>query len=283
MGAPPAAQPSIENVRVEWRATPRTALAWQRAADQTGNAQGECRGEFTEAVGFPYLAYLKPGNVGRCAWDWPLAAYEKIAADLAFEVGCPVQQAQVWERTSPPAGYPSYACVTLKEFPQYWAWGVVSAAVSQPTGQNSPVSDMLRAVLASASGMLVLDTWIGQGDRGDHPHNVQFGYDPQAPARSKLVYLDFARTLDWNGSWQNDGWRAVQTVAQPSQVAGCLDRLLARQVLERIRGMDDAQIGDICRRLVGPHFSVAQAETAERGLLGRRQLLEPALAPVLTN
>ncbi len=281
MGNQPPAAPLIDSVRTDWRNNPRTQLAWQRSADQTGNAQGECRGEFVEAGGLAYKGYLKPGNTGNALWAWPLAAYEKIAADLAFDLNCPVQQAQTWERANAPAGYVVCACVSLKEFPQYWAWSVVSATMAQPTVQNEPVRQILGSVLARASGMLVLDTWLGQSDRADHPNNVMFGYDPYAAARSKLVYLDFGRILNWNGGWSNDGWRNIQVTAQPALVIQSLDQHLARQTLDRVMAMEEGQIAEICERLICPHFTQPQAELIRVGLIGRRGLLRTTLGPLL--
>jgi hypothetical protein len=69
--------------------------------------------------GFPYPAYLKPGRIKQKTWAWPMPAYEKIAADLAYEFECPVPVAHIWERDDSARGeYACYSCLSLKEFPK---------------------------------------------------------------------------------------------------------------------------------------------------------------------
>src|SRR5262245_42644740 len=79
-----------------------------RACAEAIDVAGECRGEFVESDGFEYQAYLKPGKIKRPSMDWPAPAYEKISADLAYDLSCPVPAVQVWERELGSTG--EYAC-----------------------------------------------------------------------------------------------------------------------------------------------------------------------------
>lgn len=272
---------TIDEARKQWRATPCTTLSWEPAPDQTGNAPGECKGEFFRSPTFPYLAYLKPGKIEKPLWQWPLPAYEKIAADLAYDLGCPVPAVQVWDRgDSMIDGYACYCCLSLKEFPQQFAWGLCNPAMT--AADSTPiVGELIRAALARASGMLVLDTWIGQGDRGDHPQNIQLSYDPSAPTRAQFTYLDFGRTFDWNGGWSGDGWRQVQITAQPTLLMKALDKRLVSAALANVMGMREETISEICTRLAGRYFTQQQSEAIASGLIDRRDLLKPVLSGYL--
>src|SRR5438309_1668238 len=117
---------SVEQLRAEWRRTARSTLDWRKSPAGNEHPLGECRGEWSRAkldgeTVYTH-AYLKPGKIGRQTWagarfgvrggplvEWPLAAYEKVAADLAYEVICPVPVVQVIERDRPE--YCSFAAV----------------------------------------------------------------------------------------------------------------------------------------------------------------------------
>jgi hypothetical protein len=271
---------TIDEVRSQWRGEPRTALAWEPTADQSGNDSGECKGEFFKAANFPYLAYLKPGKIGRPAWAWPLPAYEKIAADLAFDLRCPVPAAQVWERDDAARGeYPRYCYLSLKEFPQRYAWSLCQTALA--ASPNPMIQTIVHAALAKSCGMLVLDTWIGQSDRGDHGTNVQLGYDPAEPARAQLTYLDFGRTFNWNGRWADDGWKDMQLAMQPSLVMNSMDKKIVTATYDTLMNLEAEEIRAVCTRLAGVRFPEAEAETVGNALVARRDLLRPILDPYM--
>jgi hypothetical protein len=281
-----------EAVRKEWRASPRTCLDWTPLEDQAGNDAGECKGEFCTAAGFPHQAYVKPGKIGKLTWGWPLPAFEKIAADFAYDLQCPVPMAQVWETDQEPAEdpkasgaapksvpdeYPFYRCVSLREFPQRFAWNLVQSACQAVAAE--PIKAITSAALARASGMLVLDTWIGQSDRGDHPTNVQLGYDPDQPGRTQLLYLDFGRTLNWNGQWDDEGWKKVGLAAQPALIMKTLDKKLVTETYDKLLSIAPDDIREVCFRLAGAYFPERQAAAIAEALIGRRDLLRPLLAP----
>ena len=281
MPAASADQPSIEDVRAEWRNKPRTELKWRTSSDQSGNDVGECKGEWVVADEFPYAAYLKPGQIGRPEWGTPLACYEKIASDLAFDLRCPVPAVQLWNREAPPKGYAKDACVSLKELPRHYSWSLARTLVSaKPQSEEEEVqSALVKRVFAECSGMLVLDTWLGQEDRGNHPNNVKLGHDPQAPASTKLVYLDFARTMNWNNAWSNEGWKDVKLCVQPSLVMESLDKNVVEAALAKAEAMSKGDLEAICLRLVGPGFTDKQAKQVVEALIGRQSLIRQVIAP----
>lgn len=273
---------ALDDVRREWRDQPYTARPWTRVADQSANDVGECKGEFVETAGFPYQAYRKPGKIEKAEWNYPLPAYEKIAADLAYDAQCPVPAAQIWEKGDDVIvdGYACYCGLSLREYPQRFPWSICMAAMD-PAKADPVVREILRAALARASGMLVFDTWLAQGDRGDHGANVQLAYDPAAPGRAQLMYLDFGRTMNWDGRWAGDGWEQIQICGQPALVMSTLDRGIVATTLQRIMAMDAAKIAETCNRLVGNRFPAQQAAETATALDSRRALLNNVLAPYL--
>jgi len=270
---------SIDAIRTEWRRDTCTAQEWSRAADQSGNDVGECKGEFFKSDGFPFLAYGKPGKIMKQAWQWPLPAYEKIAADLASDLACPVPAAQLWVVSSPEDGYAEYRCLSLKEFPQRYTWANASVAFTQTT--NEIMKQLIRGALAQASGMLVLDTWLGQSDRGDHPNNVQLSYDPTAPARTRFTYLDFGHTMNWNGGWSNDGWEKVTIAAQPTLLMRHLDKTVIKHTYERAMALLGSDVKGTAERLSSRYFSEKDAGELGERLVKRRELLGALIAPFM--
>src|SRR5262249_2716199 len=264
---------SVEDVAKARRAEPRTAVAWKTEPNPNPTVHGECKGEWVVADGFDHAAYLKPGKIGRDDWGYPVAAHEKIAADLAYDLACPVPAVQVWERTAPPEGYCHYACVSLREFPKRFGWGYVAAAHASA---SDAMKVMSRAVLAAASCSVVLDTWLGQADRGDHPENVQLGYDPNG-GLPKLVFLDFARTLNCDGRWAGEGWKSVNLCQEPALVTQYLDKDLVRRTLDAAESVSDEKLRDVCGRLVGPHFKTEYSDRIVTALIWRRSMLRSAL------
>jgi hypothetical protein len=263
----------LADIRDEWRATPCTAHDWTKSADQKGCVQGECRGELCESAGFLFEAYMKPGAIGALAWTYPAPAYEKIAADIAHDLGCPVPACQIWNRPAPvPANYAHYCSMSLREFPNYYSWGMCIASVN--AANADPVTKQLVGpILAQASGMLVLDTWLGQGDRGNHPANVQLGYDSAEPQRSQLVFLDFSRTMNWNGQWTGNNWHNVVLVHEPAALMNCISKARVKETYDKIMAMSEDQITEIVQRLAGPNFPDAVAAHTAEALIGRRPLL----------
>src|ERR1700738_1039752 len=121
---------TLTEIRARWRQAPRTDRDWTTAAVQTGNEKGQCQGEFVTSDGIPYPAYLKPGKIKQKALSWPAPAYEKISADLAYDLGCPVPVVQIWEREEGKTGdYACYSSLSLREYPRKYYWGTCKQAL----------------------------------------------------------------------------------------------------------------------------------------------------------
>lgn len=278
---------TLDEIRAQWRAGPKNDRAWRKSPDQAGNERGQCQGEFFECDDFPYQAYLKPGKIKRAALDWPAPAYEKISADLAYDLACPVPVVQIWEREEGKIGdYACYSSLSLKEFPKKYSWGVCKQALAEAAAEKKGADDnlvapIIKAALARTSGMLVLDTWLGQCDRGDHPGNVALSYDPEGRTRAQFSYFDFAQTMNYNGNWKDYKWKAVVVTQQPPLVMSNLDKGLIKTTYDRLMAMSADSVREIANRLVCKYFDENAASYVSECLLGRRQLLQPVIAPYL--
>ena len=106
----------------DWRQSLVSDHAWTQCANQAGAIQEEAGGYFVEAAGFPRRAYLKPANPHPDAANRARAAREKLASDLAFDLGLCVPPVLLANRANPPAGCESAVAVTLVMYPRQWPW-----------------------------------------------------------------------------------------------------------------------------------------------------------------
>jgi hypothetical protein len=275
---------ALIDIRAEWRRDPRTVREWKESPDQDGNAKGQCQGEFVISDGFPYPAYLKPGKIKAKALSWPAPAYEKIAADLAFDLGCPVPIVQVWEREEGKTGdYACYSSVSLKEFPDKFCWRLCQQVLNEAAAVRSSKPDIVTplamAALLPTSGMLVLDTLLGQRDRGDHPDNLALSYDPADRSRAQFTYFDFAQTLNYEGQWADDKWKNVSVTRQPQLIMDNIKKNAVKITYEKLMDMNDDHIGQMVTRLACDHFK--EADHIAGCLIGRRRLLKTAIEPYM--
>jgi hypothetical protein len=82
------------------------------------------------------------------------------------------------------------ACVSLVMHPMQFSWEQVKPKLSEP---ESSVHGLVCSLLPeAASAALAFDTWVGQIDHGDHPHNIIFGYDPMGSKKPAYCILHAA-------------------------------------------------------------------------------------------
>jgi hypothetical protein len=266
-----------EEIAKEWRSQAVSSLEWRPCANQAGAVQGEAGGYFVEADGFPRRCYLKPANAHQNAEQVSRAAREKIASDLAYDLGLPVPPAVLTTRDPVPPGCESAVVVSLIMYPRQWAWEHVR---THPDG-DSPAALAMAHVFAACSPMLAFDTWLHQVDHADHPHNVIWGYDPAKPADSRIVFLDFAFSMGFQGDWNGDAWKNVQPAGFPGKLRTHLDTEALRSAVESIERFPDESLREIVGRIPPTHLPESQRVTILQGLFGRRRLLADAFRGVI--
>ena len=85
--------------------------------------------------------------------DHPVAALEKIASDLAFDLGLPVPPAVLWEREGP-RSHGRQLIISAAPFDGALTWLQVEAAPS------SVAARILPSLAPSASAISAFDTWL---------------------------------------------------------------------------------------------------------------------------
>jgi len=265
--------PNLKRVAKQWRVAVRSELVWERASSQAGAEAGEAGGCVVVARAAGLRAYLKPTQ------HWPdekihaRAAREKIASDLACDLGLPVPPAQLTEFT----GYSAAsvpAVVSLIMHPVRFHWHEFAAP------ELSKLPRALRSCVRRAAPMWAFDTWLGQTDHGDDSANVIVGR-ARPSSNPEILFLDFANSTGFDGSWSGTGWRRIAAVSFPALMRRHVDRGLLREAIDRIESMPDAVICEVVERIPASHLQASQAALIVRGLLRRRALVRGALAAEL--
>lgn len=267
-----ARQPNDQIAR-DWRSQARSPHTWKPCADQTGVKTGEAGGYKVEADGFDRVCYLKPANAHGDEATHCRAAREKIASDLSYDLGLGLPPAQLTIRDAPPPGCTPHVVISLLQYSKQWPWSAIKAV---PVDE-SPTGAALAQALSRCSPLLAFDTWTDQQDHNDHPDNIVWGYDPSHLGASAIIFLDYANSMGFGGSWAAGGW---QNVTKPQWMPLMLQHLnaaLLRQTVERIENFEEAAIRDIVNRVPDDYLSQAHKTTVLDGLLGRRGLIRNVL------
>ena len=216
------------------------------------------------------------------------AAREKIAADLAYDLGLPVPPVVLYKREEDGLISSKHVSVSLVMYPRQWAWGQVKHEFSA-VGSGSPTGAAVAKTLASTSKMHVFDTWIGQTDHGYSPHNIVWGYEQGALEKSKLIFLDFANSLgskggrDFSNCWGNDGWQQFTKAQFPDLMVSHYDETLIDETIEEIKNLSKDNITEVVERIPPDFLLPKQACSIIDGLLGRREQLRSTFADPSTN
>ncbi len=194
-----------EAIAGAWRKRVFSDCRWERSENQAGalTVPGESGGFFAhceeELPG--RRVYLKPelrddGEANQ------RAAREKIAADLAHDIGLTVPPVLLARREDREPGEEEFVCVSLVLTRTQWSWRQIRPILER--GGDRIREQLRERVAEEASRALVFDTWVGQTTgHKDHPHNIVFGYDGRGQhqlAHGRFIFLDFAWALGF-GNW----------------------------------------------------------------------------------
>lgn len=131
--------------------------------------------------------------------DHPVAALEKIASDLAFDLGLPVPPAVLWEREGP-RSHGRQLIISAAPFDGALTWLQVEAA------PPSVAARILPTLSPSASAIAAFDTWLMNGDRVNRG-NILVREDVGPPALTRVAYIDFANSLSRVFRIKPDIWK----------------------------------------------------------------------------
>lgn len=191
--------------------------------------------------------------------DMPRAAHEKIASDLALEVGVPVPPVILW---TDPLNKEHYA-ISAMAFEQTMTW-------AQSQHLRSPVFDEnCKEIFA---GGFVFHNWIGDGDHGGHAGNLVVDMDSGEDLPG-VAFIDHAFSM-------SQSWTASAPI-QPigSYYCPIADLPLKAMVdaVERARSVRVGRIEEIVRRIPLEFLSQHRADIIIRNLIERREQLTAAL------
>jgi hypothetical protein len=92
-----------------------------------------------------------------------------------------------------------------------------------------------------------------------------------------MLFVDFANSLGFDGSWGRMGWHRITRAPFPALMRRHLDKRLLAETVERIEGLSEATIRGIIHRIPRSHLGRPQKAVIAAGLLGRRRLVAGAL------
>lgn len=258
-------------IAIEWRATVVSAMSWRPAGRQPLVDEGDLQGFAVVAQGFRGRGFLKPGVRVPGADRRHFAAREKIAADLAFELGLPVPPAVLWRRDGAPE---PNVVITLFVYPQDVKWFVVEFGGVRPLALSE---EAVKEALRSVGGMLAFDTWLDQHEHAPHrPGNIVWGFDP-ASGESGITFLDYASALGSDGSWSAGAGPVVEP-AWPVLLRRHVDARQIAAVLAAIERLSRDQIAEIVQRIPEDFLPAPEKNMLEDELVRRQPLVREALA-----
>jgi len=263
-----------------WRRLVELPGRWRRSSSQAGGLlvaeRGEAGGYFVELDAVPgRRAYLKPLK----RHGWRRAAREKIASDLAGEIGVTVPP--VLLAVNEAADVERWACVSLLLYPHQFSWSQIRNFLGE---NESPIAGELASMMAApAARAFAFDTWLDQTDHNDHPSNIVFGYEGNDYRSGEFIFLDYAFSMGVSGGWANEGFRACHAAPFPPRMCSSLNRLVLEEAVQRIEAFSGAKVEDVVNRIPWQWLPDADKQVIVAGLLERRRLVRGALQSYLRS
>lgn len=256
----------MNRLAAEWRREMLSKHDWQLDTLKTP-ACGALSGVWLkQRPDAPYGAYLKPTTY---VCKFPAAAKEKIAADLAYDLGLSVAPVLLYDSQCRFGAVQNECCVSLMTHAEMQPWGMLWTEALQ----SSPVGAAIRRAAAeSVSSLAVFDLWIDNRDR-NNSGNVVFGEDREFPSRSGFVGLDHSLSMGASNSWANDGWKVVTAVPFPDELRGALDVSVMLRFAERIEGLTDETVFQCVKRIPGAYLDREYRDVIVKGLVSRKSLV----------
>lgn len=257
---------TLGSVKKKWRAVTFTKRKWVASSDRgMGPKPGEAGGYLVQARRFPFSAWLKPFNENRP--DHPRGANEKIASDLACELGLwvpPVLLYRVPEDVTQPE---HRCCVSLLAFDEMARFDVAEKALA---GNEL---ERFEKALQHGSGILAFDTWIDNCDRKNGGNTVV----GEEPGHFIINYIDHSNAFNHGGRWSNERWQTVRAARQLPRQAKVFDQKIVMRMVNRIERLSASKITGIVDRIPDDYMDSEHRSVVVDGLLGRRSLVREAV------
>lgn len=275
-------RPQDKTIADHWRSLAHTSWDWRKAASQAGGQTdyrpGEAGGFFATCSEFPgRRVYLKPLKLES---DKYRAAREKIAADLAYDLGLCVPPVLLATRQDALGAEETNVCVSLVLYARQWSWQQIRQLIN--AGAQDEITQLASASLADAAALAhVFDTWVDQYDHNDHPHNIVFGYTPEMPDKEHaFVFLDYSFSMGLDGRWRNNGYMQINPAGFPLLMKQAITEDALEEAISRIQGYPEQKINQIVNKIPESHLDVTDRELIVGGLCYRKDRIRGSLLPV---
>lgn len=215
------------------------------------------------APDFAFPAYskpTKPSPPGR-----PRAAYEKIASDLAYELGLRVPPVLLYRRDPCPSDEEEHCCVSLIMYSRIYN-------LAQVHRLPDPHVSRIDTALREGSGIVAFDAWIGNRDR-DNRKNTLVAVDPEDSSLLRAVFIDHANAFNFRNAWTGGRWRDVAFPPMIDRLRNAVDKHLVLDTVDAIEGMSETLVEEIVGRIPDEYVEGSHREVVLRGLLERRRLV----------
>ncbi len=209
--------------------------------------------------------YAKPrGRHNADPLQRPVAAYEKIASDLAYLLRLPVPPVTLYERAAAPGGEPRHHAVSAMPFNAFFSW--------RKTLEQPALAARIRAFTPPVmSAMVAFDTWVHAHDHCNNPENLLV-----APsAVPGFAFIDYGQSLleKWRGGGFTTPFAAPLYDGETK-----MDVCTLRAAVAAIETIPNASIRAIVARIPAEFLAAAHAKVIIEGLLYRRDHLREMLA-----
>jgi len=256
----------MNDLAAEWRGELISRHDWELDSQKTPSC-GALSGVWLKQRPYaPYGAYLKPTTY---VCTFPAAAKEKIAADLAYDLGLSVAPVLLCDSQFRFGAVQNECCVSLVTHAEVQPWGVLWTEALQRSSVGAAIR---KAAAECVSSLAVFDLWIDNRDR-DNAGNVVFGEDRDFPSRSGFIGLDHSLSMGTANSWANDGWKMVTRVPFPEELRGALDASVMLRFTERIEGLTDETVVRCVERIPDTYLDSECRSLLVKGLVSRKSLV----------
>jgi hypothetical protein len=244
-----------EALAVRWSGSKLTRDRWTIIGKVTavkGKPSSESQPDIAQCG--PLQCVVKPGE--KKTDDKCRAALEKIASDLAYELGLSVPPVILWDRGSVPTNQEQYVCLVAWAFEPALTWEEAETGLGTADRQKAA-----RDICA----IWPFETWIAATDRGGKHLLVSLPNAGDVPQTANIDYA-FSMVEVWGNNL------AHPDVVKPGWCAPVpQDRVTIMEVVERIEKLAATTIRKIVDEIPDGFLPKSKKEVIIANLLNRQQ------------
>lgn len=253
--------PDGEAVAREWRQRVETCEPW-RPTSTAGDAGGEATGYFVTSG--PINGYAKPSKLPGAHDPWWRSGHEKVAADLAFDLGLPLPPTVLHKWAKPPYGDQRFVAISL--FPWLYAhkWQVVA--------RMPDIADKMKIALRSvASALVPFDTWLDNTDRANDGNLIVSSANLEPGQAPHIAYIDYGNAMMCR--WRNSDAKQIHVAPIYPTDQKDADITIMDRALTEIECLSDDTVRAIVSRIPDDFLPADHRSKIANALVVRKPLL----------